>query len=58
MAWTAVAPANQLHGGLYPFLHPRDDRVVDLVVREVAPPRQYVGVGEHSVGQAVLGLIQ
>ena len=35
-----------------------DDRVVDLVVRRVAPPEQHVGLVELLLGQAVLGILQ
>ena len=35
-----------------------DDRVRHLVVGDVAPPGQDVGLGEDRVGQAVLGLVQ
>ena len=39
-------------------LHPVDDRVVDLVVRDVPPPGEHVGVVEHVLREAVLGLLE
>ena len=39
------------------FVHARDHRVVDLVVRGVAPPGEHVGPGEHLLAETVLGLL-
>ena len=38
-------------------VHARDDGVVDLLVGDVPPPRQHVGVVEHLLRQPVLGLL-
>jgi hypothetical protein len=39
------------------LVHARDDGVVDLLVSDVPPPRQHVGVVEHVLRQPVLGLL-
>ena len=36
--------------------HPLDDLVGDLVVGDVPPPEQHVGLGEHLLAEAVLGV--
>jgi hypothetical protein len=49
---------DQAHPGQHVPLHPLDDRVVDVTVRGVPPPGEYVGLGQDLLGQPVLGLLQ
>ena len=49
---------DQAHPVEHAPLDALDDRVGDLVVRDVAPPGQDVGRREDRVGQAVLGLVE
>ena len=48
----------QSHTPEHRFVHPRDDLVGDVVVRDVPPPRQDVGLGQHVGRQPVLGLLE
>jgi putrescine oxidase len=48
----------QPHAAKHRVLDPVDDRVVDLVVRYVAPPRQHVGGVDDGSAQPVLGLLE
>ena len=47
----------QAHAAEHGGVHAVDDRVVDLVVGDVAPPGQHVGGVEHVLREPVLGLL-
>ena len=49
---------DQAHAGEHVALHPPDDLVPDLVVSRVPPPGEDIGLLQHLVGQAVVGVVE
>ena len=49
---------DEAHAGEHVAVDALDDLVGDLAVGGVAPPGEDVGLGEHLLGQAVLGVVE
>src|SRR6478672_1238059 len=49
---------DQPHPIQHPLLHARYDIVAHFCMSHVSPPGQHIGIGQHCVGETVLGFIQ
>ena len=49
---------DEAHPRQHVLVHALDHLVLDLAVRGVTPPDQYVGLGQHLLGESVLGLVE
>lgn len=48
----------QAHALQHTLLHTIDQPVADLLMRHMAPPEQHVGIVEHAVRQALVGIVK